>query len=120
MNSGPLILFNPVNGAQRHHLAVVVGDVKLAHVFGAGAVFALGLDINLPLPAEAVEVVDQVAAHERLQRLIHVADVDALPLHLGAVDVDELLRNAGRKVEVTADQFGTLAGRRNELLNVVR
>ena len=68
-------------------LAAIVGDVELAHVFGAGAIVAFGFDVDLPLAAEAVEVIHQIPAHEGLQGLVHLGDVDALALDLGSIDI---------------------------------
>ena len=75
--------------------------IELADILGLGAVFSLRLDIDLPLPAEAVEVVDEVAAHEGLKRLIDLSEIDALLEHLVPVHVDEELGHRGRKVVVT-------------------
>ena len=57
------------------------------------AVLAFGLQEHLPLPAEAVELVHDRAAEERLQRLVDVAERDALLQHLVAVDVGVDLRH---------------------------
>ena len=62
--------------------------VELAHVSAVGPVLALRLHVDLPLAAEAVEVVDEVAAHERLEGLVDLPEVDALLEHLVPVHVD--------------------------------
>ena len=73
VNSGPPTGFD---GGQRRRAAPsspsLLSHVELPDLLGVRAVFALGLDVDLPLPAEAVEVVDEVAAHEGLQRLVDV------------------------------------------------
>src|SRR5262249_50792947 len=51
---------------ERHRVAVTVADVEQAQILGARAVIALRLDIDLPGPSKAVEVVDKISAHERL------------------------------------------------------
>ena len=56
------------------------------------AVFGLGLQEHLPLPAEAVEVVHVGAAHEGLERRVDRVQVDALLERLVAVDLGEDLR----------------------------
>ena len=78
------------------------------------AVVAFGLDVDLPLAAEAVEVVHEVAAHEGLERLVDVAELDALLEHLVAVDVDETCGTAGRNVVLTPASLRPLARRGHE------
>ena len=85
-----------------------VPDVELPDVLGPVAILALGLDIHLPLAAEAVEVVDERPSHERLNRSVDVLDVDPLLEHLVAIDVDELLRHVGRNVVLTEAISGRL------------
>ena len=52
--------------------------------------------IDLPLPAKAVKIIDKIAAHERLQRFIDLAQVQSLLEHFVAVHIDENLRHAGQ------------------------
>ncbi len=59
-------------------LVGVVEHVELAEVLGLRAVVALGLHVDLPLAAEAVEVIDEGAAHEALHGLVNVLQLDAL------------------------------------------
>ena len=61
---------------QRHHVAVGVADLELLDGLRIHAEGGVGLDVDLPGAAEAVEVVDVVAAQVRLQR---VEDVGQLP-----------------------------------------
>ena len=70
VNSGPAAFADAGQGGERHHVPVHVAHEELAHVLGAGAVVALRLHVNLPLAAEAVEVVHKDAAHEALERLV--------------------------------------------------
>ena len=77
---------------ERHRLARRGCARKTGPDSRARAVFAFGLDIDLPLPAEPVEVVDKVAAHEGLQRLVNLADVHSLLQRLVAVHVHVELR----------------------------
>ena len=67
VNSGPEMLLDRGQRGERHRVAVGVAHVELAEVVGVGPVVALGLDVDLPLPPEPVEVVDEAAAHEALQ-----------------------------------------------------
>src|SRR5205823_5272832 len=61
-------LLNPCESGKRHALAAIVPDIKKAEVFRVGPIFIFGFDIDLPLPSEAIEIIDEEAAHERLQR----------------------------------------------------
>ena len=86
--------------------------MEQADVFRLRAVVALGLHEHLPLPAEAVEVVHEVAAHERLQRLADLREIDALREDLVAIDVDQDLRHrrqeragGGRNLRPLAHRF---------------
>ena len=68
----------------------------------------VGLDVDLPGAAEAVEVVDVVAAQVRLQRVEDVGQRHAHRLDLLAVDVHVELRRAGAEAVEQADQAGLL------------
>jgi len=54
---------------ERDHLACVVPHVVIADVAGPLALVAVCLEIDLPLAAESVELVDECAAEERLHGL---------------------------------------------------
>ena len=107
-------------GGKRNVFSLVVADVELSNVFRPGAIFTLGLDIDLPLAAEAVEVVDKVAAHESLNRPVDVVQVHALLQNLVAVDVDELLRDAGQESGAEAGNLRPLASRFHKSAQVLR
>ena len=62
--SGPIVHVG--DGGERHALALVVSDIKQTKVLRARAILAFGFDIELPLPAKAVEEINEKAAHERL------------------------------------------------------
>ena len=85
------------DGAERDHLVVGVPHIEEADVLRLGPELAFGLDEDLPLPAEAIEVVHEVAAHEGLQRLADLREIDALLQDLVAIDVDEDLRHGGQE-----------------------
>ena len=104
---------------QRHHVPVVVAHIELAEVLRLGPGFALGLHVDLPLPAEAVEVVDEVAAHEGLERLVNVLQGHALLEHLVPVHIHEDLGHGRRERGPHAGQLGPLPRRLDELLHVV-
>ena len=94
VNSGPERDSNLVKRRERHHRALAVAHVELADVVEVVAVLALGLDVDLPLAAEAVEVVDEQPAHVGLNGAIDIVEGDALLEHLLAVHLEELLRHA--------------------------
>ena len=96
-----------------------VAHVELADVLGLRAELALGLHVDLPDAPEAVEVVHEGAAHERLQRLVDRREVDALLEHLVPVDVGEELRHAREQRGEEQGELGPLARRREELRRVL-
>ena len=97
VNSGPERDSNRRQRGQRHHVARCCSARRTGRRSRRVAIVALGLDIDLPLAAEAVEVVDERPAHERLDRSIHILDVDTLLEHFVAIHVDELLRHVGQE-----------------------
>ena len=119
MNSGPGRDSIVVTRRKRHGVAPVVEHVELADILRLGAVFPFRLDIDLPLAAEAVEVVDEVAAHEGLKGLVDLSQVDALLEHLVPVHLDEELGHSREKGCRHAGQFGPLARRLDELVDVL-
>ena len=104
---------------QGDRLTVLVAHVELPDVLDVGTELALSLDVDLPLPPETVEVVDEAAAKEGLQRLVHVFDVDALLEHFVAVHVDEQLGNDRTECAGHAGQLGALARRLQELVGLL-
>ena len=93
---------------QRHHVAVGVADLELLDGLRVHAEGGVGLDVDLPGAAEAVEVVDVVAAQVGLQ---HVEDVGQLHPHrldLGPVHVHVELGRAGAEAVEQADEAGLL------------
>lgn len=54
-----LYLSDVHQGGERHAGSVRVRDKEAVHLLQAGAVFALRLDIHLPLLAEGIEVIDE-------------------------------------------------------------
>ncbi len=119
MNSGPETRLKTRQRGERHHPAVLVSDIKLADVLRLGAVVALRLDVDLPLPAEAIEVVDEQSPHEGLNGAVHIGDGHCLLDHLVAVHVDELLGHASQERGTDARDLRTLAGSRQERVQVV-
>ena len=67
------------------------------NVFRVGAIIAFGLYIHLPCSPEPIEVVHKKTAHERLEGLIDLAEIDPLLDDFVAIDVNENLRNVRQK-----------------------
>src|SRR3546814_1645208 len=88
----------------RHHLALVVLHVDPIDVVDLRAVVGLGLDVDLPGPAEEIEVVHVIAAERGLQRGKDVIDRHAERLGLLAVDVEIELRRIGGEGREHASQ----------------
>ena len=89
---------------QRHHVAVGVAHLELLDGLRVHAEGRVGLDVDLPGAAEAVEVVDVVAAQARLQRVEDVGERHPHRLGLLAVDVHVELGRAGAEAVEQADQ----------------
>src|SRR5207253_11373164 len=51
---------------QRHRLPIAVAHTELADAIRLGAELALGLNVYLPHPSEAIEVIDKDPSHEGL------------------------------------------------------
>src|SRR2546425_4200541 len=52
--------FGRGEGRERDSLPTVVADIEQAQILGSGAILSFGLHIDLPLAAEAVEVVNEI------------------------------------------------------------
>ena len=103
---------------QRHHVIVVVPHVELAKVLSLGPGFTLGLHINLPLPPEAVEIIDEVAPHEALHRLVNVLDRTPCLRTLSRSTSTNTWGTVGVYVGANAGQFGAFFRCLDELLHV--
>ena len=119
MNCGPIRPLGRLHRRERHHRARVVAHVELPDLLRRHAVLALRLQEDAPLPAEAVELVHVQAAEKRLHRLVDVAERDALPQHLVAIDVGEDLRHVGGERRRHAGELGPLARCGQELLQLL-
>src|SRR5262249_1162959 len=93
---------------ERDHGAVVVAHVELADVRGARALRSLGLQEHAPLPAEAVELVDEQTSEKRLHRLINLAERNPLLEDLVTVHVGKDLWHRHRELRRDAGQLGPL------------
>ena len=105
---------------KRNHAPTVVLDIKLAHIFDVRAVIAFRLDIDLPLPAKAIEVIDEQPAHECLNGSIDIVDGHALLDDFVTVDIHELLRYAAQKGRTHACDLGAFTSSRQKRIQVRR
>ena len=119
MNCGPNVGSVDQHRRQRHHRPAIVPNVELSDLIGRASLLALGLHEHAPLPPETIELIHVEAAKERLHRLIDVADRNALPDDLVAVDVGVDLRHRGGEGRRHARQLGPLSGSGQERLQVV-
>src|SRR6185503_21291234 len=103
---------------KRHRVASSISNVELSDVLGSIAKHPFRLDVHLPLAAKPVEVIDERTTHERLDRPIHIPDVDTLFDHLVAIDDDELLRHVGQEGGDDGGEFRTLARGGEELVRI--
>ena len=104
---------------ERHHGAVVVPDVIIADVLYALAVFPFGLEVDAPLPAEAVELVQVQTTQIGLQRLVDVRDGHALLQHFVAIHIGIDLRDGGGELCRDSRQLRTPAACGEELLQIL-
>src|ERR1700675_1631843 len=95
---------------ERNILSFVVANVELADVLRLRAIFAFRFNVHLPLAAAAIEIVDEIAAPEGLDGLVHVAKVHALLQNFVAVHIDKLLRHVGQESRAQAGDFRPLSG----------
>ena len=93
--SGPLILPDVGQRAQRHHLPLDVADLQLADLLHLVAEAGVGLDDHLPGAAEAIEVVDVQRAEAGLQGVEDGRQRHAHRHALEPVDVGVELRGVG-------------------------
>ena len=82
---------------KRHSVTVCVAHEELADVFRVGAIIAFRFYVNLPCATEPIEVIHEKAAHECLEGLVNLAEIDPLFDHFVTIDVDEDLRNVRQK-----------------------
>jgi hypothetical protein len=82
------------DGVEWHRVAVRIANEELTHILRIGAVIAFRFYVNLPCSSEPVEIVHKKAAHECLQRLINLTEIDSLLDHFVAVHVHEYLRDS--------------------------
>ncbi len=91
---GPAARIGSGQRIERDHVTRCIPYIELAEIFCPGPVVAFGHNIYLPLQAEAVEEVNQRAAHERLHCLVQVRQLDLLGHRFGVVHLYPDLGNA--------------------------
>src|SRR4029077_15047965 len=95
------------DGVEWHGVTVRIANEELPNILGIGAVIAFGLNVSLPGSAEAIEIVHEKSAHERLQRLIYRGEVDPLLDDFVAVDVHKNLRHVRLERRNESAELGT-------------
>src|SRR5262249_15058082 len=101
------------------HLSFCVFDEKLPDLVDVGAIIPFGLNKDLPLASETVEVIDEVATHKSLQSLVNGLRVEALLKYLLPIDVEKNLRNERREHRDDTGQLRSLAGSRDKLSDLL-
>ena len=101
-------------------VAVRIANEELADIFRVGAVIAFRFDVNLPGAAEAVEVVHEKSAHECLQRLINLTEIDSLLEHFVAIDIHENLRHIWQKCRNKRAELRPFTRRVEKRLHILR
>ena len=91
----------------------------MSEIVGRRTVRRFGLDIHLPGTAEIVVVVDEQAAHVRLNGVVDIGQIHALLQHLVLVHIDELFRHTRDKGGADHAKFRALASGCQELVQVI-
>ena len=103
-----------------HGLLVFVAEIKQPEVVEIRAVVALRLNIDLPLEAEAVEVIHEIPAEEGLHGLIGFGEIHALDHRLGFIHIEVDLRHIPQRgCEKAGELRASLRGG-HEFLRVLR
>src|SRR5579862_6211124 len=87
-------LFHMHERAERHLATVRAPNVELINVLNVRARVPFCFHKGLPLPAETVEIIDQITAHEGLHGRVNRAEIHLLLNSLFAVDLRVELRNS--------------------------
>src|SRR5207248_10541994 len=101
-----------------HHVIAGVSDVILPDVFRTRAIFRLGFNVHAPLPAKAVEVIYERAAHECLKCLVNIDGRNTLFESLGHINVNVILRDGWTPHGGDAGEFRPLIDIRQNFLEV--
>src|SRR4029077_5819389 len=114
---------SPLDSSDRtkgHHLIASIADKELAEVIEIGPVRPFGLNVNLPIASETIEVVDKSASHERLDGFIDIADGNPLLKRSFKVDSDVKLWNMRQERGVDLGELRSFTGGGNEGVDIVR
>src|SRR5262249_12936062 len=96
-----------------------VSDEKLAKIFGIGPVGSFCLHIDLPLPAEAVEIVNKQSAHEGLQGLVNIGKLDPLLQNFVSIYMNKYLWYAWREGGRDSGDLGAFCGLLDEPFRLI-
>ena len=90
--SGPETRLIVTSDAKRRHLALRVANVEVINLVGAIAELRFRLQVDLPLPSKAIELVNISAAKECLQCLEHITELKPLLKTAILIDIHKQLR----------------------------
>ena len=105
---------------ERYRLALVVAHVELPKILRIRSVRRFGLHINLPGTAEIVVVIDEQAAHVRLNGVIDIGQSHPLLQHFVPVHIDVLLWHARHESGADHADLRALSGGCQEFGHVRR
>ena len=72
----------------------------------------------MPLPAKAIEVIDERASHKGLKSFVHVTQIDTLRQNFIPLNVDKDLGNRRQHGGKYRGQLRTLAGSLHERIHI--
>src|SRR6202035_1282801 len=108
----------PGQPRERNRITRIVTDVELADIFRFGAKWAIGLKVALPGPSKSVEIVDKRPAHEDLDGLVHIGELNPLLQDFVLINVEIKLRNIRQQSGGDPGNFWALSGFFHEFLGL--
>ena len=103
---GPGALADVHQRLQGYHLSLVIAHIDQADGRNVLAEASGGLQVDLPVSAEGVEVVHVVGPQIGFQRPVDVLHREPQSLHLGPIDLHVQLRRVGAKLRVDTQKAG--------------
>ena len=112
--------FDPRDGRKRHSITFTVTDVELSDVFGVCPVRGISLDIDLPLPAETIEVIDKRSSEKGLQSVKYILQSHALFERFVSIDPNVDLGDIGEQCRSDSSEFRSFASGCEKGIDVLR
>ena len=119
MNSGPVRRSIRVSALSGTIWLVRVPDIKLPEVVEICPVLPFSLCVDLPIPSEAIEVIDKSASHEGLNGFVDVRDSHPLLQGSFEINVDINLWNMRQEGGADLGDFRSFTSRAEEQIEVV-